>query len=183
METYIKISTLNDFIYCPKSIYFHELYNKYNTYIYHTNYQQEWKFNHESIDNFRYSNKKDILQSLTVYSHKYQLLGKIDLYDKSKHILIERKTKIKQIYLGYKYQVWAQYLCLEEMWYKIEKIYLYSLKDNKKYEVEIPQWEKLEKFTKFLEKYRHFDIHNYTQTNPNKCKMCIYNKLCDTNLI
>ena len=115
METYIKISTLNDFIYCPKSIYFHELYNKYNTYIYHTNYQQEGKFNHESIDNFHYSNKKDILQSLTVYSHKYQLLGKIDLYDKSKHILIERKTKIKQIYLGYKYQVWAQYLCLEEM--------------------------------------------------------------------
>jgi len=179
METYIKISTLNDFVFCPKSIYFHELYEKYNEKTYHSTYQQEWKINHKSIDNKTYSNKKNILQSLPVYSHKYQLLGKIDLYDIDTKTLIERKTKIQKIYIWYKYQLWAQAICLEEMWYKVKKIKIYSLKDNKSYEIELPKWENLEKFEKFLEKYKKFDIHNFKQTNPKKCQMCIYANLCN----
>ena len=183
METYIKISTLNDFVYCPKSIYFHELYDKYNTYIYHTTYQQQWKFNHESIDRQFYSNKKNILQSLTVYSQKYQLLGKIDLYNKATKTLIERKSYIKETYQGYIYQVWAQYLCLEEIWYKVKQIILHSKKDNKSYSIPLPSWKELEKFTKFLEDYHKFDLHNFKQTNPKKCQMCIYKNLCDIALI
>jgi len=149
METYIKISTLNDFIFCPKSIYFHELYNKYNTYVYHTTYQQEWKLNHEKIDNQLYSSKKNIIQALTVYSSKYNLLGKIDLYNKWTKTLIERKTKIQKIYLGYKYQVWAQYLCMVEMWFDVKQIVLYSLKDNKSYSIPIPIKKDIKKFEEF----------------------------------
>jgi len=179
METYIKISTLNDFVFCPKSIYFHELYEKYNEKTYHSNYQQEWKLNHEKIDTKKYSSRKNILQAFPVYSHKYQLLGKIDLYDIDTKTLIERKTKIQKIYIWYKYQLWAQALCLEEMWYEVEKIKIYSLKDNKSYEIELPIGENLEKFENFLKKYKNFDIHNFKQTNPNKCKMCIYSNLCN----
>jgi CRISPR-associated exonuclease Cas4 len=182
METYIKISTLNDFIFCPKSIYFHELYNKYNQSTYHWKYQTEWKLNHESIDKWFYSNKKDILQWITVYSHKYKLLWKIDIYDKQTKTLIERKTNIKKIYLGYIYQLWAQYLCMQEMWFKVEKIQLYSLKTNKKFDIELPKWEELKKFKTFLQKYQNFNIKQFKQKNPTKCQMCIYRTLCDIAL-
>jgi len=55
----------------------------------------------------------------------------------------------------------------------------YTRKDNKSYEIELPKWENLEKFEKFLEKYKKFDIHNFKQTNPKKCQMCIYANLCN----
>jgi hypothetical protein len=34
MENYIKLSTLNDFIFCPKSIYYHNLYENYEKKLY-----------------------------------------------------------------------------------------------------------------------------------------------------
>gem|GEM_PF-2376169 len=34
MESYIKLSTLNDFIFCPKSIYYHTLYDSYEKKLY-----------------------------------------------------------------------------------------------------------------------------------------------------
>lgn len=182
MENYIKITTLNDFIFCPKSIYFHELYEKYNTSNYHKTYQKEWRINHESIDNQHYSNKKDILQWITVYSEKYKLLWKIDIYDKQTKTLIERKTKIKEVYLWYKYQLYAQFFCMQEMWYEIIKLKIYSMKDNKNYFIPIPDEEEKQKFEKFLTDYMNFDISKSFQQNPKKCQMCIYKELCDINL-
>ena len=38
-----------------------------------------------------------MLQSITVYSEKYNLSGKIDLYDSKKFQLIERKKKVHKI--------------------------------------------------------------------------------------
>jgi CRISPR-associated protein Cas4 len=81
MEPYIQISQLNDFIFCPKSIYFHGLYKNYNTEMYHSAYQTTGKIKHETIDLRKYSTEKKYMQSLEVYSAKYGLCGKIDLYD------------------------------------------------------------------------------------------------------
>jgi CRISPR-associated protein Cas4 len=62
MENYIKLSTLNDFIFCPKSIYYHNLYDNYNKNLYQEEAQKSGTIAHESIDNQTYSTRKDILQ-------------------------------------------------------------------------------------------------------------------------
>ncbi|MDR2639788.1 MAG: type V CRISPR-associated protein Cas4 [Candidatus Peribacteria bacterium] len=71
MESYIKLSTLNDFIFCPKSIFYHNLYEQYNDELYQEEAQKAGKLIHEAIDNKRYSTKKEILQGLDVYSEEY----------------------------------------------------------------------------------------------------------------
>jgi len=183
MENYIKISNLNDFIFCPKSIYFHELYGKYNHQTYQSTDQIIWKNNHISIDNKDYSTSQNVIQSLAIFSDKYQLVGKIDLYHIDKKSLIERKTYINKIYDGYKYQLYAQYFCMIEMWYEIDKMQIYSLKDNKSYIIQIPNQEEISKFEDFIKNYKEFDIcKSKISINPEKCKKCIYSELCDTTI-
>lgn len=180
METYIKISNLNDFIFCPKSIYFHDLYNKYSSSNYHQKPQKKWKINHKSIDTQTYTTSKNVLQWITVYSTTYKLLGKIDIFDIDKWILIERKTKITKIYTWYKYQLWAQYFCLQDTWYNVQKLKLYSLEDNKSYNIPIPTEQETEKFNQLINRYKSFDpVSSHIKPNPAKCKMCVYNQLCD----
>ena len=142
MEDYIKLSTLNDFIFCPKSIYYHNLYDNYDKDIYQEEAQKQGTKIHESIDNKTYSTRKTILQWLSVYSDYYKIAWKIDIFDLRTWELIERKTQIfldnnkkPKIYLWYKYQLWGQMLCLEEMWYEIKSLWIYSVKDNKKYRI------------------------------------------------
>ena len=83
MEGYITISTLNDFIFCPMSIYFHNLYES-NDFMYQDVFQIEGKQVHNSIDNKTYSSRNDILKGLEVYSIQYNICGKIDLYFQKK---------------------------------------------------------------------------------------------------
>lgn len=78
METYIPISFLNDFIFCPRSIYFHQLYGRTNENIYHTTAQSEGKMAHKSIDNKTYTTSKKVLQTIEIYSSRFGLGGKID---------------------------------------------------------------------------------------------------------
>lgn len=137
MENAIKISNLNDYIFCPISIYFHNLYGDMDTIMYQMDYQIKGKFAHKTIDSNTYSTRKDVITSLDVYSEKYNLTGKIDIYDKSKMILIERKNKISEIYDGYIFQLYAQYFCMIEMGYKVEKLQIYSISDNKKYDIKL----------------------------------------------
>ncbi|MBU3964935.1 type V CRISPR-associated protein Cas4 [Patescibacteria group bacterium] len=97
MENYIQISKINDFIFCPKSIYFHGIYENFSEKTYHQSPQVKGKIKHESVDKQKYSTAKKYLQGLEVYSEKYNLFGKIDIYDQENKILIERKNKIKII--------------------------------------------------------------------------------------
>lgn len=183
METYIKISNLNDFVFCPKSIFFHNLYEKYNTNSYQTKVQKKWKMNHETIDKKIYSDKKDVLQSLPICSNKYSLHGKIDILDTKNKILIERKSKVSRLYLGYKYQLYAQYFCLIEMWYDIKRIKIYSISDNKNYFLDIPNHTQTEEFEDFLRKIRSFKLNLYKPKSVKKCQNCIYSQLCDVSLL
>lgn len=179
MEPYIQISKINDFIFCPKSIYFHGIYENFSEKTYHQSPQVRGKIKHESVDHGRYSTAKRYLQGLEVYSEKYNLAGKIDIYDTENKTLTERKNKIKIIYDGYKYQLYAQYFCLTEMGYEAEKLFFYSMSDNKKYEVDLPKGDELEKFEKTLDEIRSFDIlNNSYKKNPAKCSQCIYKELC-----
>lgn len=179
MESYIQISKINDFIFCPKSLYFHSIYENFSEKTYHQSPQVNGKIKHESIDYGKYSTSKRYLQGLEVYSEKYNLAGKIDIYDKDAKALIERKNTIVKIYDGYKYQLYAQYFCMIEMGYEVEKLYFYSMTGNKKYEIDLPEGDELEKFEETIRKMRDFDMlnNNYSK-NPAKCAKCIYAELC-----
>ena len=180
METYIKLSTLNDFIFCPKSIYYHNLYDNYEKKLYQNEVQIAWSIAHETVDNQTYSTSKNILQWLSVYNEHYKIAWKIDQFFIKEWKLVERKNKIEKIYTWYKYQLWWQMFCLEEMWYHIRELYFYSMKDNKKYRIYKPNTKELLKFEEMLIKYSKFSLfEKYWQQNTKKCLKCIYRELCD----
>ena len=107
MEEMIPISYINDFTFCPASIYFHGLIDGSDKMLYQSKYQIEGPASHHTVDNHTYSTKKDILQGMHVCSIKYGLIGKIDIFDKKNKILIERKKRISKIYSGHIFQLYG----------------------------------------------------------------------------
>lgn len=180
MQSLIQISKINDFIFCPKSLYLHTIYENFSEKTYHELPQARGKIKHENIDARRYSTAKKYLQGLEVYSEEFGLVGKIDIFDTENKILIERKNKIKKIYDGYRYQLYAQYFCLREMGFQIDSIYLHSLSDNKRYKINIPSKNERAEFEEIIRKIRNFNpAKDIIVKNPSKCARCIYNNLCD----
>jgi len=177
MNSYIQISKLNDFIFCPYSVYIHSIYSDFNPRGYHKTHQVVGKIVHETIDKKTYSTSRFLLQGLEVYSEKYNLVGKIDIFDSKKGFLIERKYKIKKSFDGYKFQLYAQMFCLEEMNYKIKKMFLHSLSDNKRYEVPLPNKQELLEFEELIKTIKEYKPE-LKKINKNKCKNCIYKPLC-----
>lgn len=184
MEQYLKISFLNDFIFCPLSIYYHQLYGELSERLYYGSAQLDGKACHSAVDEKRYSTHKDILQSIDIYSDEYKLCGKIDVFDKAKGILTERKKHIETVYDGYIFQLYAQCICLREMGYIVNKIRFYSSDDNIIYDIPLPEEnsEMLEKFKITNEAMQKFDVNNYEPQNEEKCRHCIYNDFCDRPL-
>ena len=60
-EDYISISTLNDFIFCPYSIYLHNVYMESDEGLYHATPQTRGRIAHETIDEKRASNRMIII--------------------------------------------------------------------------------------------------------------------------
>ncbi len=185
MEELIRITLLNDFIYCPVSIYFHNLYGSMDTMIYQGSKQLDGKATHKTVDAQSASTSKNIVTGLDVFSEKYGLVGKIDYYDLGSRTLVERKKKIKTVYDGYIFQLYGQYFSMIEMGYKVDRLELYSMDDNKKYKVLLPEddSEMLLKFEKVIEDINAFDIEKFSQRNRDKCLNCIYEPACDRSLI
>ena len=181
MENYISISFLNDFIFCPRSIYFHQVYKTFDISVYHEDIQTKGRIAHQNIDNKKYSTRKENLQGLLVYSSKYSLCGRIDLFNKKRGILKERKKSVKKIYNGFIFQLYAQYYCLIEMGYKVKELYIYSLDDNKNYFIPLPKDDKKMdyQFKILLEQIKTFDLEKDFYPNISKCEKCIYKNLCD----
>lgn len=179
-ENPVSISNLNDFIFCPASIYFHLLDYETDKLTYQDNYQINGTAVHNTVDSCTYSDKKSVLQSVSVYSEEYNVYGKIDLFDIEKKLLTERKKKINQVYDGYVFQLYAQYFGLKELGYKVKNIRLYSMDDNKVYPVAIPEDDEkmFIKFQRLIENIRDFSFDGFVQTNIEKCKKCIYEELC-----
>lgn len=182
MDESILITQLNDFIFCPASIYFHNLYGSMDKLLYQCEDQLNGTKAHEKVDNRQYSTDESVIMGLDVFCEKYGLIGKIDVYDEKKKILRERKRQIKTIYDGYVFQLYAQYFALKEMGYDVEQLQLYSMVDNKVYKVLLPEQdiEKFEEFENLIIKMRSFKLNNdFVQENPSKCARCIYEPACD----
>ena len=107
-EQPLAISQLNDFIFCPASIFFHSLETEENIMV-QDSFQLNGTNAHKHSDSATYSTEKSVLQGVSVYCEKYNLIGKIDVFDEKTGVLTERKKKIKTVYDGYIYQIYAQY--------------------------------------------------------------------------
>ncbi|MFQ9114278.1 type V CRISPR-associated protein Cas4 [uncultured Eubacterium sp.] len=184
MEDLIKITNINDFIFCPISIYFHNLYDSQSVLTFQSDKQLNGTKAHETVDNNNYSSRKNIITSLEVYSEEYCVVGKIDLYDADKKMLVERKKHITEIYDGYIFQLYAQYYCMTEMGYDVLRLEIQSIDDNKRYKIKLPgdDIHMKEKFEQTIESMRTFDIETFVQNNSEKCRNCIYNDACDRAL-
>lgn len=180
----ILITQLNDFVFCPASIYFHMLYGETDRMSYQSQSQINGTASHQTVDNATYTTKKSMLMGIDVYCEEYGLVGKIDMFDVNKGILTERKRHVKTIYDGYYFQVYAQCLALRELGYTVKKIRIYSMVDNKNYEVLLPEDnpEMFEKFRNTISQMHSFDLENFVQTCSEKCRNCIYESACDRGI-
>lgn len=177
MESYIQISKINDFMYCPVSLYLHEAYGSSSEKIYHEKPQVVGRLNHTTIDADTYSTSKRFLVGIEVYSSVYNIMGKIDIYDAETKTLIERKTRIKYIYDGYRYQLYAQYFCLTEMGHLVKKLVLRSLEDNKTYDISIPKKKEKQEFEEILNRMKSFSAKDLLTHHCTRCEGHIYDTL------
>lgn len=179
---YIQITKLNDFLFCPYSVYLHSVYEGFEESTYKGIPQIKGSIKHENVDDSTYSSLKRYIQGLSIYSSEYKLVGKLDVYDSENKTIIERKYKIKQIFLGYKYQLYAQYVCLKEMGFEVFSLKIHSLSDNKRYDINLPNSQALLDFKSFINKINSFDPDEFSRKsfniNDNRCLNCIYSNLC-----
>jgi CRISPR-associated protein Cas4 len=179
MNNYIIISALNSFTFCPYSIYLHNIFADSDDDIYYAQPQIKGRIAHEAVDSKRASSLKNEIQSLPVSSDELCIMGKIDVYRKEEKMLIERKYKLKQIYRGYLYQIWAQYFCMLEMGYDIEKLAFYEIQTNKMFPIDIPTDNEKQELINIIKKFRNYNLEDDFVINDNKCRHCIYCNLCD----
>lgn len=185
MDDLIPISYLNDFIFCPVSIYFHQLYGTQERLTYQCRDQINGTAAHKTVDSSTYSTRKNILQGISVYSEELRLIGKIDVFYQDTGILVERKKRIKTIYDGYVFQIYAQCYCLRGMNYTVSSLKLYSMDDNKSFAIPLPENDREmdRKFLNLIYQIKTFTMENYQQDNIEKCRHCIYEPACDRSLL
>jgi RecB family exonuclease len=176
----IMISNINDFLFCPLSIYFHNLVGNFDRMMLQSTYQINGSHAHRTIDTGTYSSRSACLQGVEIYCEEYGIAGKIDVFDIESGTLTEKKKKISRIFDGQILQVYAQYFALKEMGYDIKKIRIYSMDDNKNYDIELPEndIEMKNKFDDTVREMRSFNPLGFRQTNELKCARCIYEPMC-----
>lgn len=180
MEDFIAIATLNDFIFCPYSIYLHSVYADTDDGLYKATPQVRGTIAHMGVDSKKGSSRRGDIMSLSVYSESLHVYGKIDVYRAEKKQLIERKYSLKTIFRGQLYQLWAQYFCMTEMGFPVEELCFYEISANKMIPVNLPTENDRVELERFLTLFRNYSPLNDTKmTNPNKCAHCIYCNLCD----
>ena len=179
MESYIQISKINDFLFCPRSVYLHTIYDNFHKRAYQRTSQIAGTLAHESIEKGTYSSKKRYLLGMAIYSDELGLCGKIDVYDRETRALVERKRHVKNVYDGYRYQLYAQMACMREMGYVVESLFIHSLTDNKRYTIEMPHEQEWREFTELIDRIKTLDVKDAAiLENSPKCPQCIYQPLC-----
>lgn len=140
---------------------------------YHETPQVQGELAHEAIELNRYSNRKNVLQNISIFSEELGIQGKLDTFDVATGELIERKARIRKLYEGHYMQLYAEYFCLLEMGYKPVKLAFYSLLDNKKYPVPMPTTKDKARLKEIVQ-----EMQNYTSEKL----LHHYCKNCDNNI-
>ena len=70
-EEYISISTLNDFIFCPYSIYLHNVYMESDEGLYHATPQTQGRIAHETVDEKKGSTSKDVISTKRILAKPF----------------------------------------------------------------------------------------------------------------
>jgi CRISPR-associated protein Cas4 len=181
METYLPITYLNDFVFCPYSIYLHQVFDNNTEEVYSAIPQQRGKAAHSEIDSFEKERtvRPKSLKGIYVISNRLRVYGKIDTYFIQEKKLVESKFHIKTIYRGYYYQIWSHYFGLMEMGYPVQELAFYSIKDQKNYPIPIPSLHDIRELQEHIRAIAHFDFDAPLTVNPQKCSHCIYAALCD----
>lgn len=180
MENPISISNINDFLFCPASIYYHNLVNGVDSMAFQSRDQIEGTHAHAAIEEGRYSSRSNILQAAEVYSEEYGVVGRIDLYDVARGILTERKKHVSIVYPGYVMQLYGQCICLREMGYEVKGLRIHSMDDNRIHAVPLPEDspDDMRLFVDTLDSMRSFDVRGYRCETLSKCSRCIYRPVC-----
>lgn len=172
-------------MFCPASIYFHSLEYENEDLLSKDTPQINGSNAHKNSDAATYSSKRSMLQAVNVYSYEYDIYGKIDTFDIESGILTERKKKIRTVYDGYIFQLYAQYFALSDMGYDVKKIRLYSMDDNKTYNILKPDEDidRFNDFKKLISDIKEFKLEAFKQVNMQKCLNCIYEPLCSCSAL
>lgn len=180
MTDYIPLSVLNDFVFCPYSIYLHQVYMEADEDVYKAAPQTRGTVAHEPVDRKTSSTRRGELLSLPVYSDTLGIAGKIDVYKTGECRLIERKYNLKQIFRGHYYQLWGQYYCMTEMGYEVRELAFYEISSRRLIPVPLPGSAERDEMERFVRSVRAFNPYSDPiPLNPNKCRHCIYCNLCD----
>jgi CRISPR-associated protein Cas4 len=145
----------------------------------HATPQTRGKAAHSTIDKKTYSSRKDEISGLSVFCNELGIAGKIDVYKAKEKLLVERKYQLNTIYQGQIYQLWAQYFCMIEMGYEVEKMAFYAIATNKTFPINVPNEECKKELTNFICEFKEFNPETNITVNENKCTHCIYCNLCD----
>lgn len=177
MYDYIQISKIRAFLFCPHSIYFQSVYENFDNSFYEHAPQVAGHIAHKTVDEKK-AGSASLLKSTEVFSERHGIVGKIDLFDTATGELTERKRTIKEVRDGYRFQLWAQKCCLEEMGYTVNTMTLHSLTDNKKYDVRMND-EDIARFNATLVHMRSFHpLRTKKAARAAQCAQCIYRELC-----
>ena len=180
MKELIPISMIADYLFCPYSIYLGNIYYSSDDIVYKADIQYKGTLIHQSIDNKSTNNRKEMLLSTPVYSEKFSLVGKIDMFDIVTGELVERKSKVVRIFPGHIYQLWAQMICLEEMGYKVRQLSLYDAGSNRKHSIPFPGENERKQLAILLNEIRRYNpAESPIDIVIQKCEHCIYSNLCD----
>jgi CRISPR-associated exonuclease Cas4 len=184
-ELILSIYNVSEYLYCQKSCF-------YKIFGFEENQEHnlgmiEGRNQHEIVhsDSTRYK-EKDIKQltNLNVFSHKYNVRGKLDLLEirKDKYIPIEYKKGKRSDYLNHKVQLCLQALCLEEMYNtKIQKAYLYFIQERIRVPVTID--DELRKITintinQIKEKIKGNNPNLFIKNRNDLCPECSFFQTC-----
>lgn len=179
-DTLIPISLIGNYLYCPYSIYLHNVYMETDDSMYKAEHLYKGSAVHRAVDEKRSDNRKDVLQAFPVYSERLGLVGKIDVFYIRTGELVERKTKVEHIYPRHIYQLWAQMFCLKEMGYNVTILSLYDYTSNKKHVIELPSTQEEEDFMQFLKNMRAYNpCEDTIEVNEQQCRYCIFTNMCD----
>ena len=87
MNDYIPLSLLNDFIFCPYSIYLHNVYMEADEDLYKASPQIKGTIAHQGVDTKKGSTRKTDIMSLPFFCDELGIFGKIDAYKQDRRSL------------------------------------------------------------------------------------------------